>query len=62
MRAPYDGGSIDAVGGIEREDVAFLPVPECFQSFAKIESSGANLGIRVGARGIGVGIDYCVAQ
>lgn len=57
--APYYRGRVDAVGSVECEDVAFLPVPEGFETLAEVESGGAYLVVGVGAGRVGVGVDYC---
>jgi hypothetical protein len=57
--APDYGGSVDVVGCVESQDIALFPIPEGFETFSEIEGSVANLGISVGTRGVGIGIDYC---
>ena len=59
MCAPDYRRYIDGVGGVEREDIAFLPVPESFETFAEVERGAAHLGVGVRAGCVGVGVDYC---
>ena len=59
MAAPYDGGSVDAVGREERENITLFPVPVRFQTFAEIYGGAFDLGVGVGAVGVGVAVDYC---
>lgn len=54
MGAPGDDGGIDAVGGEEGEDVAFAPVVNCLQAFAKGKGAFFDLSVGVGALCVGI--------
>lgn len=59
MHTPDYGGRVDAIGGVEGEDIAFFPVPEGFETFSEVEGCGADLRVGVGTGGIWVCVDYC---
>jgi hypothetical protein len=53
---------IDAIGSEECQHISFLPIPECFQTFAEVESGAADLGISVGPVRVWVDVDHCTTR
>lgn len=45
--AEVDDGGVDAVGGVEGEDVAFFPVVHVLETFAEVDGGLPDLGVGV---------------
>jgi len=58
MTPPGYRRCIDAVGGVQREHIAFLPIPEGLESLSKVDSGALDLSICVRSIGIWVEVDY----
>jgi hypothetical protein len=55
---PCDGRRVNAVRGIESEDIAAFPLPLRLQTLSKLNGSATDLSVGVRAGGIRISVDY----
>lgn len=60
MRPPYDNGCIDTIGREEGHNIAFVPFPRAFETFAKVNGSSLHLRVVVRSVGFRILIDYYI--
>lgn len=59
LAAPNHCWSIDAIGRVQCENIASLPVPKSPQAFAEFDRGVLDLAIIIAALGIGIEVDDC---